>query len=198
MHSLVQKLVQKYPFDTASRPVLIALLDLGAAAEPREKDRPLRRKLQMRMLRQWERLEVAVADFLDAEGNDDDLCAAGERELEPFYLQNSGWLAPGTDPERLRSAITMVILSATAHKLKQRTTMKAPLQLEDQFNTVVTSSEIAGSMLDKFLRGSLRSSNALARLLGEVKEHLDTEGEPPSEDTINEAEAALLAQGFTH
>ena len=198
MHPLVEKLTRQFRLIGHTHPVLMALLELGAAAQPREKDRPQRRKLQMRMLRQWERLEDAFRGFMKVKATDDDICAAGERELEPFYMQNSGWMAPGTDPEDLRSAITTLILSATATKQKNDTMMKPPKGLEDQFNTVVTSSDAANTPLDKFLRGSLRSSNALARLLGEVREHLDREGEPPSEHTINEAEAALISQGFTH
>lgn len=196
MHPLVEKLTRQYRLIGHTHPILMLLLEMGAAAQPKEKDRPLRRKIQMRMLRQWERLEDAFRGFMSAKATDEDLCECGERELEPFYLQNSGWLAPGTDPEDLRAAINVLLISATSIRQTKNRIMRAP-NIEDQFNTVVTSSEPANTPLDKFLRGSMRSSNALARLLGEVREHLDNEGEPPSEDTIKEAEAALIEQGFT-
>lgn len=199
MHKLTQKILTANPRYFGVNPIIVALLELGAAATLPERSRPVRRRMQMRMLRQWERLEEEIPSLVEAQVTDEDLVREAEKDsVEPFYLPNSGWLAPGTDAVNLRFAIRALLMRTIKSKLKASTMMKAPLHLEDQFNAVVTSSEIAGSPLDKFLRGSLRSSTALARLLSEVKEHLDNEGEPPSEDTIKECEAALISQGFTH
>ncbi len=208
MHPLTENLAN--PAFVKSHPITLALLEMGAAAAPRETSRPARRKTQMRMLRQWRRLEEALADFVSAKVTDEDLvlCAASA-SIEPFYLENSGWLAPGTDPEELRSKITVLLIITTElkrfttpplsyFKTKTSTTMKAPQRLEDQFNTIVTSSEPSHTALDKFLRGSLRASNALANLLEEVEERRDVGGDPPSNDTIEEAKASLVAQGFTY
>lgn len=209
MNPLVSKLVKKHHM-IRHMPLLLDLLECGANVEPEAptSDRPTRRTQQMRLLRQWERVEKAVAAFVAVGAADDDLLQALPYTEADLRRQDDLWWW-GVRDEVLRVKIAEFIIHVS-HKVDMASPffdstksgngsgpLKAPAMLERQFEVIVEGSAPSHTMLDKFLRGSLKASQCLADLLEHAKDPTSGDGEETTERLLRRAEAALSAQGFT-
>lgn len=205
MHSLTNSLLSAHPA-LSSRPILVSLVDVVAGAEPSATDRPERRRQQMRMLRQWQRLEKAVGACLEVGVTDSDVTAQADEPpisycpvVDPpwdvLYEQEESRGMIATFLETIADLKSRTLPPRSYFSLKPSSPMQAPVKLSEQFEHVVTSSETTNTPLDRFLRGSLRTAEACARLIDATE---TSDATPAERAVFEEAKAALLAQGFTY